>query len=136
MSSPLRTEHFTKTFRGVEAVRSLTLEVPEGAVFALVGANGAGKTTTIKTIMNILRPTSGRAEIVGVDSRQLGAEQLAQVGYVSENQRLPRWMKVGYFLSYCKEFYPTWRDEDLNELVRLYELPLDRKLEISRAACA
>ena len=128
MSSPLRAEQLTKTFPGVEALRSLTLEVPEGAVFALVGANGAGKTTAIKTLMNLHRPTSGRAEVLGVDSRSLGADQLAQIGYVSENQKLPGWMTAGYFLSYCKEFYPTWSDEDLAELVRLYELPLGRKL--------
>jgi ABC-2 type transport system ATP-binding protein len=128
MSSPLRTEELSKTFRRVEALRGLTLDVPEGAVFALVGPNGAGKTTTIKTLLNLQRPTAGRAEVLGVDSRSLGADRLAQIGYVSENQKLPGWMTVGYFLSYCKEFYPNWRDDDLADLLRLYELPLDRKL--------
>jgi ABC-2 type transport system ATP-binding protein len=106
----------------------LTLDVPEGSVFALVGPNGAGKTTALKTLMNIHRPTSGRAVVLGVDSRKLSADQLTQIGYVSENQRLPGWMRVGYFLSYCKDFYPNWRADDLAELVRLYELPLDRPL--------
>ncbi len=128
MSGILRTEGLSKHFRGVDALRDLTMEVPEGSVFALVGPNGAGKTTAIKTLLNILRPTSGSAEVLGVDSRALGAEQLAQIGYVSENQRMPGWMKAGYFLSFCKEFYPGWRDEDLAELVRLYDLPLDRRL--------
>jgi len=126
--SPLRTERLSKKFRSVVAVRDLTLDVPAGSVFALVGPNGAGKTTIIKTLMNIHRPTSGRAEVLGVDSRSLGADQLARIGYVSENQQMPGWMKVGYFLSYCKEFYPTWRDDDLAGLVRLYDLPLDRRL--------
>jgi ABC-2 type transport system ATP-binding protein len=129
MSSPLRTYELTKVFPGVDALHSLTLEVPEGAVFALVGANGAGKTTTIKTLMNLQQPTSGRAEVLDVDSRALSANQLAQIGYVSENQKLPGWMTAGYFLSYCKEFYPTWSDADLADLVRLYEIPLDRKLK-------
>ena len=128
MTSPLRTEKLSKVFRRVDAVRDLTLEVPEGAVYAFVGPNGAGKTTTIKMLLDIQRPTSGRAEVLGVNSRSLAAEQLAQIGYVSENQQLPGWMKVGYFLKYCKEFYPTWRDEDLAALLKLYELPLDRKL--------
>jgi ABC-2 type transport system ATP-binding protein len=133
MSSPLRTEQLGKTFPQVEALRGLTVEVPEGAVFALVGPNGAGKTTAIKTFLNLHRPTCGRVEVLGVDSRSLGAPQLAQIGYVSENQKLPGWMKVGYFLAYCKEFYPNWRDDDLAELLRLYELPLDRKLnQLSR----
>ena len=128
MSAPLRTERLTKTFRHVDALLDLTLEVPEGAVFALVGPNGAGKTTAIKTLLKIHAPTSGHAEVLGVDSRSLGAAQLAQIGYVSENQQLPGWMTVGYLLSYRKAFYPAWSDEDAAELVRLYELPLDRRL--------
>lgn len=124
----LRTQHLAKRFTGVEALVDLSIEVPEGSVFALVGPNGAGKTTAIKTILNILRPTSGRAEILGVESRALGPSELAQVGYVSENQELPDWMRAGYFLSYCKMFYPTWDDDELASLVRLYELPLDRKI--------
>ena len=128
MSTLLATENLAKRFHGVEALNGLTMDVPEGAVFALVGPNGAGKSTAIKTVMNILEPTSGRAEVLGVDSRRLGSDQLAQIGYVSENQQLPEWMPVKYFLSYCKPFYPAWRDDDLNDLVRLYELPLDRPL--------
>jgi len=128
MSSPLRTEHLCKIYRRQEGLRDLTLEVPEGSVYALLGPNGAGKTTAMKTLLNIHKPTSGRAVVLGVDSRVLGADQLAQIGYVSENQQMPGWMTVGYFLSYCKEFYPTWRDSDLADLVKLYELPLDRKL--------
>jgi len=125
----IQTHELTKRYRRNEALRGLNLCVPEGSVFALVGANGAGKSTAIKTLMNILQPTSGRAEVMGVDSRKIGAEQLAQIGYVSENQKLPEWMRVGYFLSYCKPFYPTWQDSDLADLVRNYELPLDRPLK-------
>ena len=129
MTSPLRAIELSKTFPRVDALHSLSLEVPEGAVFALVGPNGAGKTTAIKTFLNLHKPTSGNAEVLGVDSRSLCATQLAQIGYVSENQKLPGWMTVGDFLAYCKEFYPTWSADDLAALIRLYELPLDRKLK-------
>ena len=129
MTSPLRAIELSKTFPHVDALRSLSLEVPEGAVFALVGPNGAGKTTAIKTFLNLQKPTSGNAEVLGVNSRSLGPAQLAQIGYVSENQKLPLWMTAGYFLDYCSEFYPTWSAADLADLVRLYELPLDRKLK-------
>jgi ABC-2 type transport system ATP-binding protein len=128
MSALLKTERLTKTFRHVDALLDFTIDVPEGAVFALVGPNGAGKTTAIKTLLKIHRPTSGHAEVLGVDSRLLGAAQLAQIGYVSENQQLPGSMTVGRLLSYRKAFYPAWSDRDAAELVRLYELPLDRKL--------
>ncbi|HEY1341296.1 MAG TPA: ABC transporter ATP-binding protein [Bryobacteraceae bacterium] len=133
MSAPVRMESLTKKYGGTEALHGLTLEAPEGSVFALVGPSGAGKSTAIKALMNILRPTAGRAEVLGVDSRRLGARELAQIGYVSENQELPEWMRVGYFLDYCKKFYPGWGDEDAAALVRLYELPSDRRLrQLSR----
>jgi ABC-2 type transport system ATP-binding protein len=125
----IRTWELTKKYSRNEALHGLTLEVPEGSVFALLGPNGAGKSTAIKTVMNILRPTAGRAEVLGVDSRRLAAPQLAQIGYVSENQQLPEWMTVGAFLRYCKPFYPGWRDEDAAGLVRAYDLPLHRPLK-------
>src|SRR5579883_2798717 len=135
MNSPLRTDQLTKKFPALTALDSVTLEVPEGAVFALVGPNGAGKSTAFKTLLNLQRPTAGRAEVLGVDSRRIGADQLAQIGYVSEDQKLPEWMTVGRFLAYCREFYPRWRDDEAAELVRLYELPVDRKLRhLSRGA--
>src|SRR5258706_11333349 len=98
----IRTQELSKRYKRCEAVHSLTLEVPEGSVFALVGPNGAGKSTSIKTILNVLEPSAGRAEVLGVDSRKLGAAEFAQVGYVSESQEMPDWMTVEYFLSYCK----------------------------------
>src|SRR5437660_1751589 len=87
--SVIRTDNLTKRYRRNDALHGVTFDVPAGSVFALVGPNGAGKSTAIKTVMNIIQPNAGRAEIFGVDSRALGAKQLAHIGYVSENQRLP-----------------------------------------------
>jgi ABC-2 type transport system ATP-binding protein len=129
MTTPvIHLENLAKRFGSVKALNGVTFDVPERSVFALIGPNGAGKTTAIKTIMNILRPTSGRAEVLGTDSRRLNAKVFEQIGYVSENQQLPEWMDVGYFLSYCKEFYPSWNDEEAAGLLRLFELPMDRPL--------
>ena len=119
----IRTGNLTKRYRRNEALHGLTLDVPEGSVFALVGPNGAGKSTAIKIAMNLIRPDVGYAEVLGVDSRKLGAEQLAQIGYVSENQKLPEWMRVDYFLEYCKAFYPAWDPALAAELVRQYTPP-------------
>ena len=44
----------------------------------------------------------------GVDSRRLGPRELATIGYVSENQKLPAWMNVGELFAYCRPLYPTW----------------------------
>jgi ABC-2 type transport system ATP-binding protein len=128
MNSAIRTEHLEKRFHRVEAVRDLNLDVPTGAIYALVGPNGAGKTTTIKILMNIFPATSGRAEVLGTDSNKLAGRAFTSIGYVSENQHLPDWMRVDAFFAYLRPFYPTW-DRDLeNELVRQFQLPLDRKL--------
>ena len=61
MNSAIRTEHLEKKFHRVEALRDLKLDIPTGAIYALVGPNGAGKTTAIKILMNILAATRGRA---------------------------------------------------------------------------
>ena len=124
----IRCHELTKKYRRNEALHGLTLEVPEGSAFALLGPNGAGKSTAIKTVMNILRPTSGRAEVLGVDSRRLGPPELSQIGYVSENQELPEWMTIGAFLAYCKPLYPGWRDED----AAVVAIGLDRFFDIRR----
>jgi ABC-2 type transport system ATP-binding protein len=124
----IRAENLTKQYRRTDALYEVSFEVPAGSVFALVGPNGAGKSTAIKTTMNLLRPTAGSVQVLGVDSRRLGAEQLAQIGYVSENQKLPEWMRVDAFLEYCRAFYPTWDDARAADLLREYELPEGRKL--------
>lgn len=129
MSDILRTLDLSKRYGGADAVDRLSLDVPEGSVYALVGPNGAGKTTTIKMLMNIIEPTSGAATVLGAPSRKLGPKEFQQIGYVSENQRQPEWMTVGYFLKYLKPFYPNWDDARLTALLRQFDLPLDRKLK-------
>lgn len=124
----VRTHELSKSFRHIHAVESLNLEVPEGSIFALVGPNGAGKTTVIKTLMNILRPSAGSAEVLGADSRRLGPAEFSQIGYVSENQELPLWMTVEYFMSYLKPFYPDWDDDWAKELLQQLDLPRGRPL--------
>ena len=128
MSDLVCVTDLVKRFRSVAVLDGLNLTVPEGSVFGLAGPNGAGKTTTIKILMNILRPTAGHAEVLGVDSCALGPSAFANIGYVSENQDLPEWMTVQYLLAYLKSFYPTWDDARAGQLVRQFDLPLDRQL--------
>lgn len=72
-------EHGMKT---VEAVKSISLSVPEGALYGFIGPNGAGKTTTIKTLMGLLRPTSGTVRLMGRDP--LDPASRTQVGFQPE----------------------------------------------------
>jgi ABC-2 type transport system ATP-binding protein len=129
MNPAISMDHLSRFYRKVEAVRDLTVEVPRGSLYALLGPNGAGKTTTIHTLMNILQPTSGRATVLGVDSRRLGPAELARTGYVSENQKLPGWMTVEHMLAFCKPLYPSWDDGLCNKLIRSFDLPLKRQVK-------
>jgi len=129
MSDVITTQKLSKKYRKHLALDELTLAVPEGSVYALLGANGAGKTTALKLLMNLHPPTSGEAQVLGIDSRGLQGRHFEQIGYVSENQDLPGWMTMKYLLGYLKPFYPTWDDERVAELLGQFRLPLDRPIK-------
>ena len=133
MSCPIQCRELSKKFRKVLAVDRLDLDVPEGAIYGLVGTNGAGKTTTIKTLMNILRPSSGQATVFGVDSRRLRAADFARIGYVSENQKLPAWMTVDDLMAYCRPFYPSWDEALCHTLVNNIAANVRQPVHISFA---
>lgn len=125
----IETHGLTRRFRRKNAVHNLNLCVPAGSVFAFLGPNGAGKTTTIKMLMSILPASSGRGTLLGGNIKNLRPELMAQIGYVSENQKMPDWMTVGGLLNYCKPWYPTWDDALCARLLKQFDLPLDRKLK-------
>lgn len=125
----IETRDLTKRFRRVEALNGLTLEVPAGAVYAFVGPNGAGKTTAIKVLMNILRATAGSAKVLGANSHDLRGKAFVDIGYVSENQQLPEWMRVAEFLAYLRPFYPKWDRALEDALIKQFDLPRDRRLK-------
>lgn len=124
----IQVQDLHKKFRRFEALRGLSFSVPQGSAFALIGANGAGKTTIIKILTNILEPTSGRAILLGVDSRTLSPRELVQIGYVSENQDMPPRLTVAEYVDYLRPFYTSW-DRDLErETLRQLRLPSERKI--------
>jgi len=124
----IRVENLWKKFGRFDVLRGLSFDVPGGSAFALIGANGAGKTTTIKVLMNIIEPTRGSATLLGVDSRKVSPRELAQIGYVSENQDMPSRLTVGEYVAYLRPFYPAW-DRDLEaSIARQLRLPLERKI--------
>jgi ABC-2 type transport system ATP-binding protein len=133
MNPVIRTEQLTKRYRRLCALDHVNLEVQEGAVYALVGPNGAGKTTVIKILMNLIEATAGAVQVLGMGSRNIRGSAYTAIGYVSENQEAPEWMRVGALFQYLREFYPTWDGELESDLVKQLELPLDRKIrELSR----
>jgi ABC-2 type transport system ATP-binding protein len=117
-----------KVYGRFVALSGLTLAVPEGSIFALLGANGAGKTTFIKTLLNIIAPSGGRTTVLGVDSRAIGPTQLAQIGYVSENQTFPARLRVREFFDYVRGAYPRWSRSAEVGLREELQLPADRRI--------
>jgi ABC-2 type transport system ATP-binding protein len=125
----IQTRNVWKTFGRLDAVRDLSLSVPEGSTFALVGANGAGKTTTIKLLMNILNPTQGSLRVLDVDSRRLSPREYEQIGYVSEHQEMPARMSVMAYIDYLCPFYSLWDRSLETEILTQLCLPLERQIK-------
>jgi ABC-2 type transport system ATP-binding protein len=118
----------TKTFGRFEAIENLDLRVPEGSVFALIGANGAGKTTLIRLLMNILRPDRGQASVLGTPSNQLEPGDFQRIGYVSESQKLPDRLSLEHYFKYLRSLYPAWDLALEKQLCAQFELPSARKI--------
>jgi ABC-2 type transport system ATP-binding protein len=118
----------SKRFGRFEAIENLNLAVPEGAVFALIGANGAGKSTTIRMLMNILRPDRGEIEVLGTPSQSLAAGDFECIGYVSESQKPPANLTLEQFFDYLRTLYPAWDRGLERELRTQFELPASRKV--------
>lgn len=129
LAAVIETQLLSKHYHRTVALDKATFSVPPGAIYALVGANGAGKTTLIKLLLNIIAPTSGDANVLGIASTQVTGGVFERIGYVSENQELPDSMTVGHFLAYVRAFYPDWDRALEARLVRQFDLPLDRKLK-------
>jgi ABC-2 type transport system ATP-binding protein len=129
MEEVIATHDLSRVFGRRPVVHRVTLSVPEGSVFALIGPNGAGKTTMIKTLVNILEPSSGEATVMGTPSTKLGPAQFQKIGYVSESQELPEWMTVTELLAYCKPTYPSWDDAFCKFLLRQLDLEPEQKIK-------
>ncbi len=108
MTDAIETEQLTCRYGRTRAVQELTMRVPTGSIYALLGPNGAGKTTTLKTLLNLRSPAGGSAQVLGVDSRAVRPADLARIGYVAENQRIPSNLTIGEIEAFCRPWYPTW----------------------------
>jgi ABC-2 type transport system ATP-binding protein len=84
----ISTQNLSKRYDGTPALDGVTLEVPPGSI-GLLGENGAGKTTLIKLLLGLLRPTSGSAQVLGLDVARLGLELRRLLGYMPEEDCLP-----------------------------------------------
>ena len=109
-------------FGGTLALDGVSLDVPRGVVFGLVGENGAGKTTLIKHLLGLLKAQTGSVRVFGLDPVREPVKVLARVGYLSEDRDLPDWMRLSELLRYLRAFYPTWNDSHADDLRRQFDL--------------
>lgn len=115
----IRTENLTCEFTAIRAVDQLTLEIPAGIVFGFLGPNGAGKTTTIRLLLGLLHPQSGRAEVLGLDTRRQAEAIREQTGALLEHSGLYERLTAEDNL----EFYGrVWRLSKAARQTRIKEL--------------
>lgn len=124
----IHTQSLRKRYGRHEALQGVNLSVSEGSAYALIGANGAGKTTLIRTLMNLIEPSSGTATVLGADSRRLAPRHLARIGYVAETQQMPGRLTVGQYLDYLRPFYTSWDRELERSMLGVFKLPLERRI--------
>lgn len=131
----IRVERLVKRYRGQTAVDGLSIAVPEGSVFGLLGENGAGKTTTIQALLGLIQPEGGRLEVLGLDPTRQGTEVRRRIGYVPEAPVLYDWMTVAEIGWFAAGFHLDHRRSSAGyqaryaELTRAFELPAQRKIK-------
>jgi ABC-2 type transport system ATP-binding protein len=132
MTDAIRTESLTKYYGAVVGIEALDLRVAPGEVYGFLGPNGSGKTTTIRLLLDLLRPTRGRALIHGRDVRSDSLSVRAGIGYLPAEMALYEEMSGRAFLGFLAALQPAGVDR--NWLRRLYsrfavgEVDLRRRL--------
>jgi ABC-2 type transport system ATP-binding protein len=126
-------EHLTKRYDGNRGVDDLTFEVSPGEVFGYLGPNGAGKTTTLRLLLDVLRPTSGRVRVFGLDSRRDGHEVRRRVGYLPGDLRLYERLTGREQLRFFSRLRGVDHLGDSDRLADRLDLDLDRPIhELSK----
>src|SRR5438309_6729098 len=120
--SVVTVSELTRRFGATTALDSVSLSLPRGAVYGLVGANGAGKTTLIKHVLGLLRPEGGSVRVFGLDPVAEPVAVLSRIGYLSEENDLPAWMTVDELIRYSRALYPRWDDAYAEELRQMFAL--------------
>lgn len=106
--APIVFDGLTRWFGARCVLDSLSLAVPRGSVFALLGRNGAGKTTALRCLLGLLEPTRGTARLLGHDVRELPPALRARVAYVAEDHRMFPSMRLGALVDLQAASFPAF----------------------------
>jgi len=118
-------EALTKRFGAIAAVDGVSFDVARGEIFGFLGPNGAGKTTTIKLLTGLLKPTSGRALLDGIDIARQPVEAKRMFGYVPDEPQLYPKLSADEFLRFIGDVYGMSKERTharARELLDLFDL--------------
>ncbi|MEE9297445.1 MAG: ABC transporter ATP-binding protein [Acidimicrobiia bacterium] len=124
----IRLSSLTKSYGKARGIVDLDLEVKTGEVFGYLGPNGSGKTTTIRTLLDLIRPTSGTATVLGLDSKKGSLEIRRRVGYLPGDLSLYEALTVRESLEYLCALRGGAGNGRLEPLAEQFELDLTRKV--------
>ena len=127
MVPAIETRALTKFYGTHRGVETLDLKVERGEIFGFLGPNGAGKTTTIRLLLDIIRPTSGRAEVLGLDANANSLEVKARTGYLPGELALYDYMTGGELLEHFARIREIDSDR-ANALAERLGLDLSRRI--------
>ncbi len=102
----IETERLTRDYGPVRAVDGLDLRVEPGEIFGFLGPNGAGKTTTVRVLLDLIRPTAGRASVLGFDCRSQSLDVRRRIGYLPGDLNLYEGMTGRSFLEFFASLRP------------------------------
>ncbi|MBX7257999.1 MAG: ABC transporter ATP-binding protein [Candidatus Hydrogenedentes bacterium] len=121
-------KNLTCRFGKKVALDRVNFEVIPGRVFGLVGENGAGKTTLMKHLLGALTPQDGQVRVFGADPTRDPTAVLSQIGYLSEDRDLPRWMRVKELMRYTQAFFPDWDQGYAEQLRQQFRLDANTRI--------
>jgi ABC-2 type transport system ATP-binding protein len=125
----IETKNLTKYYGKARGIIDVTFSVEEGEIFGFIGPNGSGKSTTIRTLLELIHPTSGSALIFGKDAVLKSPEIMYEVGYLPSEVFYYDNMKVIDLLNYSASFYKKDCSVRIKELATIMDLDLNRKID-------
>jgi ABC-2 type transport system ATP-binding protein len=115
--------------RGIDVLHGVSFDIEPGEVVGFLGKNGAGKTTLIRIAMGMIEPQKGRVRIFGMDPREEPLEVKRRVGYVSEDQILPEFMRVRDVIRLHRGLFPAWDESLERDLRQRFRIPMHAKIK-------
>ncbi len=125
----LELQQIEKHYGDLAVLRGLNMDVEDGEIYGFLGRNGAGKSTALRIIMGVTQANNGGIRLFGEPVKKHDPLPRQRIGYVAQEQHFYGWMtppRIGRFVS---GFYPTWDEAEFRHMLRVLEVPTDRKIQ-------